>query len=173
MNRADLVRRLAAHKAAAAALEDALKRDARAEYEEQGTAPTWRLDGARVQVSLSTDRCVVADEETFMDWFAALLPDEVVTSTVRVVRNPAVLKQFLENIAAHGPVPDGETPRDLSPGDTTEAADGAGQVVPGLRWVKGGEYVATSIYVDPTVKRRLAASAARYVEGAPMPELEA
>lgn len=85
MNRFEMIRRTlmwesvaAAAKAKANALRDDLTADARAEYAEQGTAPTWRLpDIGTVTLPVSREVVYVADEAALTAWVKAFHPEEV------------------------------------------------------------------------------------------------
>ena len=88
MNRKDLIARYIWLDQVAKAAGDAkrvlaaeLNADARAEYEEQQTASTWRIPGmATVPQSVTNDAVVVKDEPKFVDWVARRFPTEVAGS---------------------------------------------------------------------------------------------
>lgn len=172
MNRAELVRRLAAHRAAVDALETALDADLRAEYAEQGTRGTHRLDGARVTASVYANTAVVAEETLFLLWLRKRYPGVVIEQTKLVVASSTWLKGFLESAAKRGPV--ARRLGDLEETEVLDAVtDSTGEVIPGVRYRAGGEYKSTSMTVDPEVVARLSLAAQRYAsEGVPMPELE-
>lgn len=162
MNRAELVRRYAAHKAAAAACEKALKDEAWRIFDEEESADTWRLPRVgKVSVSLSTPGAHVIDKDKdkFMDWVAVRYPTEVVTEvvTVRSVRNPAWLSDLLTRL-----IP--ADPKKLGPDDATFCEGDEGEIIPGVEWRPGGRYLHASITVDPQLKRQFAAAARAYVE---------
>lgn len=154
MNRAELVRRLAAHEAAAKALRSALETEARAELEENGTAPSWRLnDGTTVVVRCSTGGLVVTDEDAFVAWARSQFPMEFVEETTVRFRNEGFRKRLIEGLDAFSV--DGELPAFVG-----RTASGA--------------YRSTSITIAPDTKDRMAASARKYaLAGGTMPELEA
>lgn len=89
MNRQELIWRtllwesiVSAARAKASAMRDELTADARAEYAEQGTAPTWRLpDIGTVSLPVSRETVYVADETALIDWARRFHPDEVETVT--------------------------------------------------------------------------------------------
>lgn len=170
MNRAELVRRLAAHRAAVAALETALDTELRAEYEEQGTAGTHRLGGARVISSVYGPAAVVAEETRFMPWLRERYPGTVLEEVRLVVASPTWLRRFLASAAGRGPAV-----QRLDDGTTVPNAviDELGEFIPGVRYRPGGTYKSTSVTVDKDVEARLKIAAERYAsEGEAMPELE-
>lgn len=141
MNRTELVQaciwldQLAAQaKAERAKLAAQLSADARAEFEEQGTAPTWRIpDVAVVAASVSHEAAFVSDEKAFVEWMAKRFPSEV--ETVTRVR-PAWQTAFLSGLQSAGEVacaPDGE-------------------VVPGVSVRPGGEFAGVSIRATGAAK---------------------
>lgn len=89
MNRSDAIQQVliweqvaAAARAKATKLRDDLTADARAEYAEQGTAPTWRLpDIGTVSLPVSKETVYVADEQAFLDWAQQFHSGEVETVT--------------------------------------------------------------------------------------------
>lgn len=154
MNRFEMIRRTlmwdqvaAAAKAKAAQLRGELTADARAEYAEQGTAPTWRLpDIGTVTLPVSSERVVVADEEALTDWVQKFHPSEVETFT-------RVRPGFLSVLLAE------------SKGD----GDGVvwmreGALVPGLAVVEGGRPGSLSFRPSPMAKQIAAAGAERLLE---------
>jgi glutamate/tyrosine decarboxylase-like PLP-dependent enzyme len=155
VNRAELIQRIAAHEAAAKALRDALAAEARAELEENHTAPSWTLgDGSRVSVSTSTGGAVVTDEEAFIDWARAVYPLELVERTVVSFRNDSFRKRVITELAEQCRVNGWELPSFLT---STPA----------------GVYRSTSITIAPETKRRMEESARTYaLAGESMPELE-
>lgn len=127
--------------------------DARAEFEEQGTAPTWRIpDVATVAASVSHASVYVCDETAFTRWVAARYPTEVETiERVRAAWQAGFLVRALGSV---GIVNDPET----------------GEVVPGLAIRPGGQFAGVSIRPTAAAKevftaladaglRQLAASA--------------
>jgi hypothetical protein len=147
--RADLVRsiliwdRVAASAAKVAAeLREQLARDARAEYAEQGTAPTWRLpDLATVTLPVSRQTVAVADQAALTAWMATRRPEQV--QTVQQIR-PAGLKALLGQIC----VVDGDLP-------TLDD----GELVPGLTVRPGGQPRALTLRAAPEATAVLDAEA--------------
>lgn len=158
MNRAELVRRLAAHEAAAAALREALEGEAREELDANGTAPSWRLgDGTTVVVRTSKGGLFVTDEEAFVQWARQQYPGEFVEETTVKFRNPGFRKRLIE---AWQEALDDEN-------NETGLPDFLDREPQGL-------YRSTSITVAPATKTRMKESARLYVlAGRSMPELEA
>lgn len=149
----EMVTRMAAHEAAAAALRAEIERAGHREYLEKGVATTWRLPGAQVIVSASKPRVVITDQGAFTSWLAAAYPDEVVRREVIEPRNPTWVKRLLEELASR--------PSDV-------------QYVQGVRFDKGRQYRTTSVRLDRDVTDALAASAKLYAAGqGSMPELDA
>jgi hypothetical protein len=155
MNRMEMIRRTliweqvaTAAKTRAAELRETLTQDARAEYAEQGTAPTWRLpDIGTVTLPVSTERIVVEDEPALVEWAKRDWPSEVVTTeSIR----PAFLRVLLDNIA----VPAGEVAVD----------SGSGQVIPGLAVRAGGTPQSLSFRPTRDAKAVAAAGAERLIE---------
>lgn len=149
MNRSDLVSGIAyldaiaaAARAKSSALRAMLEADARAEYEEQHTAPTWRIpDVATVTAGVSHEAVVVCNERAFTDWVAARYPAEVQPSV-----RPSWQTVFLAKAEADG----------------DKAVDPAtGEVVPGLTVRSGGEFTGISVRVAATAKTVLADLAGR------------
>lgn len=127
MNRHDLITRTlmlesvaVEAKARAQKLRDLLAADARAEFEEQGTAPTWRIqDVGTVTLPVSSERVVVSDEAALTRFAKERFPDEVeVLERIR----PAFLP-VLVGLMDH---------------DSDRVFDGEGTVVPGLTVRPGG-----------------------------------
>lgn len=137
MNRADTVRAVLACEALAKELRAALVADARAEYDEQGTVPTWRLPGVTAAASTSNPTAVVADEKAFTDWVSTRNPTEVETVTITRVRDAwrtAVLGTAVKLGAAC-------------------TADG--EVIPGVEYRSGGEYRSLSLNPERDLKDQL------------------
>jgi hypothetical protein len=156
VNRAELIQRLAAHEAAAKALRSALEAEARAELEENRTAPAWTLeDGSRVSVRVSTGGLYVTDEDGFITWVRAHYPDEVVEETVVRFRNDLFRRRLLADL-------------------TRKMVDnGGGELPPFLDWEPKGVYRSTSVTIATETKERMATSAKMYaLAGLTMPELE-
>lgn len=149
MNRTQIVQavvfldQLAAHaKAEGAKLRDQLTADARAEYEEQGTAPTWRIpDVATVAASVTHESVSVADEEAFTAWVKSRYSTEV--EMVAKIR-AAWLALFLSNAKISGDY----------------AVDPfSGEVVPGLAVREGGRFSGISVRATSEAKAVFAAVA--------------
>lgn len=154
MNRTEIVRaciwldQLAGHvKTERARLAAELAADARAEYEEQGTAPTWRIpDVATVSASVSHAAVYVADEESFTDWVAKRYPTEV--ETIQRIRS-AWLADFLK--------------RALGSVDVVADPD-TGERVPGLGIRGGGQLSGISIRASAAAKEVFSIVARRGLE---------
>lgn len=148
MNRAEHIEALAAVDALARALREALNADARAEYEEQGTVPSWRLPGFTVSTSLSLDSAVIVDEAEFKGYVTSAFPTEVETVTITRVR-PAWQATFLKALAARG-----------------DACDADGRVVAGVQIRPGGEFGSVSVIPNADTKERLRAASVEIASGA-------
>lgn len=144
MNRAELVRALAACEALAEQMREALNADARAEFDEQGTAPTWRMRDFTVTASLTKDTVVVADPAAFMKWVKLAYP-----AAVEEQVNPQWQRDFLNR----------KVRREDPPSDVE------GQVIPGLGLRPGGQIKAVSVLPAAEVKARLTQAAAEIVAG--------
>jgi hypothetical protein len=112
-----------------------LAADARAEFEEHGTAPTWRIpDVATVAASVSHPSVTVGDHVRFQRWVGRRYPTEI--EEILVVR-PAWLADFLKRCKV----------------DDLDAVDpDTGEVVPGLTVVPGGEFGGVSIRATGAAK---------------------
>ncbi len=158
-----MLARLAAHRAATEALERALKDDAEQEYVTNGTVPTWRIGSSRITGAVNHTRVEIVNQDEFMEWARDRCPDEVAEVTRLEFRNPAVQEKIREELLLKST----ETYPSLaawSPGDTAPVViDEGAEVVPGVRFVKGGGYRSTSITIDPAVKRDMARLALEYV----------
>lgn len=85
MTRADLARDLLVLEqvakrayARAAVLREQLEREARGEYEQHGSAPTWRFpDVGQVALPLSQEKVAVGDEHALIAWVVDREPDLV------------------------------------------------------------------------------------------------
>lgn len=126
MNRADVIRqvflwdRVAEQaKQRAGAFRAMLQVDANAEYDEQGTAPTWRLpDIAKVVLPVSKATAVVRDEGALTKWVHLRNPDEV---------ELRVRPSYVEALRAGARI-DGDV-----------VTDKDGTVIPGMAAVPGGK----------------------------------
>jgi len=148
VNRAEIARAIVACEAMAKQLRVALEADALAEYEEQGTVPTWRLPGLKVVGSTTNDAAYVADEQTFLAWVQDRYPSEVETVTLTRVR-PVWQKAFLADVAKRG-----DPPCDLD-----------GEAVPGVRWIPGGAFGGLAFRPDPSLKALVREHAREIVAG--------
>lgn len=149
MNRADVSRAIAACESMAAEMRRALAADARSEFEEQGTLPTWRLPGIVVSGSTTHPSVVVSDEKAFLAWVKEYHPTEV--EEVRFERpRPQWQTPFLKGVAARG----------------EPMVDKDGVEVEGLTYRPGGDFAGISITVESDVKAMLADYAVEVVTGA-------
>jgi len=146
VNRAELTRGIVACETLARELRAALTADARSEFDEQGTAPTWRLPGLTVSTAMTADSVAVVDEAAFTAWVAKAYPTEV--ETVTAVR-PAFRAKLLGDAAGRG--------------DPPCSADG--EVIPGVEFRPGGEFRAVSVRPSSGLRSQLAAKAKDIVEG--------
>lgn len=112
---------VAAEAAARAAEQRALLfAQARQEFEQERIAPTWRIPGlGTVPLSMTADRVDVADEAVYTAWVAERHPEQIETIT-RV--RPAFDGVLRKGAAKRG-----------------AACTVEGEVIPGLRFVPGGE----------------------------------
>lgn len=156
MNRFEHIRRVlvwesvaAAARAKAAGIRDQLTADARAEYEEQGTAPTWRLpDIGTVSLPVSKETVYVADERALLAWVKAFPADDAdVIETVERIK-PWYVADLLRLVQ----VVDGNVIDDL------------GTVVPGLAVRPGGTPGSLSFRPSTLAKEVAAAGAERLME---------
>lgn len=138
MNRSIVVRALAACETLAGKLREALNADARAEFEEQGTAPTYRMPGYTVSASLSKPSAHVSDETAWRKWVKFAYPAAVIE-----VVNPAWQKDFLAKALA----------RALDSG--LPLADADGTVLPGVEIAPGGQIRAVAVKPTPQEKAAL------------------
>lgn len=131
MNRSDKARAIVVFEELAAALRTELYGEAAAEHAE-GSTPTWRMGDVTVSSALSNPTAAIDDQEAFLAFVREAHPSEVetiVTETTRV--RPSFTSQLIKWIAKAG-VP----------------CDQDGRVVPGVRYLPGGEL--RSISVKPT-----------------------
>lgn len=136
--RDEILRRYLVYKAAQAALHEALKAEGRVEHEAHGMVPTWRAAYATASGSTTEDHVEITDEEKLVAYIAGKYPTEVVTRTVTSVRNPEWLERLLQGWADAGPEEDGAT-----------LLDEEGTVIPGAKFVQGGEYITVSVTPKP------------------------
>lgn len=146
LNRAQIVRTIAACDALAAELRNALKADAAAEYAEQGTAPTWRMPGFTVSTSITHDAIEVVDERAWRAYVKQAYPTEIET-VIRV--RPAWQNVFFAGVAQRGDPP----------------CDVEGTVIPGLVFVAGGDFKSVSVLPLAGTKANLRAVAQEIVAG--------
>lgn len=155
MNRAEVIMRYLAHRAAAAAFREALEADARAELEEHQTAPTWRLPFATVPTAVEHDGVEIVDETKLITYLERKHPDEV--KTVKAVRNPQWLGLLLNEAAERG-APAGEDPEQ-------RIVDADGEEIPGVKFRPGGRFKSISVVPTDALRRRLAKVAESYING--------
>lgn len=142
MNRADVVKGVlvweqvaAAAKDKAAVFREQLNADARAEFEEQGTAPTWRLpDIGAVTLPVSVETVYVSDMDALLKWAADRYPAEV--QTVVQLR-----PEFVAGLTARALVDDGQV-----------IDERIGEVIPGFALRAGGVPKSLSIRPTPAAK---------------------
>jgi len=116
--------------------------DARAEFVEQGTAPTWRIpDVATITASVTHESVGVADDAAFVSWVAVRYPTEV--ETVTVVR-PAWRAYLLTQAVVNGEV---------------ACLPDTGEVVPGLSVRAGGDFAGIAIRATAAAKAAFGAVA--------------
>lgn len=139
MNREEMARLLAMHKAAAGALEQALRSEARQEQEKGGGAPTWRLRAATVAARTAHAQAVVTDTQAWLGWLEARHPGS--TRMVREPVNPKFANQVREAMA---PFPE----RDQDGRTTGRFLDEDGTVVPGVVFERGGQPLNASITLN-------------------------
>lgn len=132
----------AAAKAEAGKLRERVYAEAKADFDVEGTAPTWRIpDVATIAASVSHESVSVGDAKAFAAWVRERYPTEV--EDVPTVR-PAWLAGFLERAEINGDVAcDPET----------------GEVVPGLSVRDGGRFAGVSIRPTADAKAVFAAVA--------------
>jgi hypothetical protein len=131
MNRSEKARAVVLFEELAVALRAELFGEAAHEHS-QGSTPSWRMGEVTVSSSLSNPTVVIDDQAAFLAYVQATYPTEVetvVTTTTQV--RPHFAKDVLTRLAKSGDVVDHE-----------------GTVVPGLRFVPGGNL--RSISVKPT-----------------------
>lgn len=147
MNRVEMVQQILtleavanAAKARAEVLRLELSTAARAELEEQGTAPTWRMpELGTVQLPLSQESFSVRDPEALAAWVAKRYPTEVQTKPV--VR-PSFVGILLETAKSNGDAAcDPET----------------GEVIPGMAVRSGGQPQSLRVTPDRDAKAAFAA----------------
>lgn len=125
--------------AEAATARAALEADARAELERDGTAPTWRIPGlATVPLGTTKPRVDVVDGDAYMVWLLDRYPDEV---------QPSVRPAFDIRLRAEA----------AKLGDPVDPR--TGELIPGLRFVPGGQAKGVSVRAADGVKERMAAEA--------------
>lgn len=146
MNRAQVVQAIAACDALAAELRKQLRADAQADFEEQGTATTWRMPGYTVSTSITHDSVEVVDERAFLQYVEEVHPTEV-ERTVRV--RPAFQLVLFEGVVSRGDPP----------------CDRDGRVIPGLAFRRGGEFKSVTVLPLAATKASLRAIAADIASG--------
>ena len=155
MNRAEVIMRYLAHKAAAAAFRSQLEADARAEYEEHGTAPTWRVPFSTVSAAIEHDGVEVVDETKVIAYLQRKHPGEV--KTVVVVRNPTWLGNLLAEAAERGVA--------VAVDEKDRIIDEDGEEIPGVALRPGGTFKSISVTPTDAMRRELASMARRYADG--------
>lgn len=173
--RSERMRLMMAHKAAYRALEASLKDDAAEEYEREHVGVSWRLpSGGSIFTSHAHDAVVVTDHAAFLAWVERAYPDEV--QTVKQVRESWFTAFSKHGLAVISNDDNGDitNPDEGAPGERFEVADAnGGELVPGLRWVRGGGLTSVSVKVDKDAERRMNLAAAAYAQGTgTMPGLE-
>lgn len=146
MNRAQAVQAIAACDALAAELRKALRADAQAEFEEQGTAPTWRLPGYTVSTAVTHNSIEVVSEADWIRYVGANYRTEI-EEILRV--RPAFQMAFFAEVVERGDPP----------------CDKDGQVIPGLAFRPGGEFRSVSVLPMAATKQSLRTIAAEIVAG--------
>jgi hypothetical protein len=161
LSRAEMARRMLAHRAAADAFEKALKDGAENEYREQGTVPSWKIpDVATVSGNMTADALTVSDEAAFLNWLAVNLPAEVEeVPATRRIRNPTSLLAALRDVL------EAADADELEPGGQTFLVHPkTAEIVPGLLFTRGGRWKHASIKPDARLLRRMAICARLHVE---------
>jgi hypothetical protein len=151
MNRAEVIRqvflwdRVAEQAVAQAAVFRAmLQAEAVAEFKEQGTAPTWRLqDIAAVVLPISRTAPVVADHEALAKWVSLTRPSEV---ELRV--RPAYVKALRDGARIAGDA----------------VIDREGTVIPGMAVRDGGVPGSVTLTAEAAAKQVAAEAAERVLD---------
>jgi hypothetical protein len=134
-------------KARAQAARQVLAAEASAELERDGIAPTWRIPGlGTVPLGVTSDTVVVDDADAYTKWVADRYPTEV--ETVAHVRG--VFDGHLRRAAAER----GDPPCDPK----------TGKVIPGLRFVAGGQPRGIQIRPDSAAKEALSQVASGWLD---------
>lgn len=162
MTRAEKLRLMLAHAAAAKQLRLELEHQAGREHSEEGTRVVWNLPGISAYASETHDHAEVADPDAFFDYLEHRYPTEVERREIREVRNQTWLTGLMEAWAKRGPAPRRESAlADEPPG----VLDEEGTEIPGLKWVEGGAFKAFTVRPSGELARRLAQAARRYARG--------
>lgn len=148
MNRAEVVRGIAACEAMAKRLRAKLTAEAETEFVNEGMVPSWKLAGITVSGSLTHPSVAITDEAAFLAWASERYPTEVETVAVTRVR-AAWQGPFLEGVAGRGNPP----------------CDAQGEEIPGLEWRPGGSFGGISVRVDPEIKAVIAQHADEIADG--------
>lgn len=148
-----------AHKAAAEQCEAALKSRALDAFEKGDLAsgPLPGLGRVELRFSQGGPSVVPELEQQFLMWLRERMPDEVVV--VFKLRDPGYAKLYLGQQAT--PV----DPDELGPGEPTFMVDKRGEVIPGVKWTKGGRLETVALTRDSDMKRRLDKAAHGYARG--------
>lgn len=160
MKRADKLRLLAVAEAVAGAIRKELKTDAEKSFVDDGVSASWSSDGVSCVGSRTHDRVEVADQDELMCYLVKHHPEWV--TTVVVPRNPEHLKTWLADLAKAGP--EGGVWPEQPGGSAPVAGD-----VPGLVFIRGGQFKTVSVSVDGTAKRELAKLATVSLAGGLIP----
>lgn len=125
-----------------------LETQARAEFTRDRAAPTWRIPGiGTVPLNLANDRVDVVDANAFTAWVTARFPEQIETTTTTRVRpayETVVRKAALKRGAA---------------------CDEQGEVIPGLKFVPGGQPKGIAVRATDDAKASAAALAGAALEG--------
>lgn len=151
MNRADVIRQILLWErvaeqatARAAVFRQQLQADAAAEFDEQGTAPSWRLpDVAQVVLPVSRTAPVVADHEALAKWVSLVRPAEV---ELRV--RPAYVKALRDAARVEGDV----------------VIDKDGTVIPGMEVRPGGNPGSVTLTPESAGKEAAVEAAGRVLD---------
>lgn len=162
MNRTDRVREVlrleglaAAAKKRAAEHRAALDAEARAELDQHGTAPSWRMPGiGTVALPVSTEAPVIDDIAALTKWCRERHPSEV--ETVEQIR-PAFQAALLARLVCDGDV--------VVDPDT-------GEIVPGMAVRRGGMPMSLTIRPSREVRDEYTAAGERLVDGLLLVESE-
>jgi hypothetical protein len=162
VTRAEKIRLMLAHTAAAKALRAELEAAARHEHDHEHVRVKWDVPGIAAFATQAHDHAEVADPDAFFTYLEKRFPTEIITRTVREVRNQRWLSDLLEAWVKRGPAP--RRPSAL-PDEPPGVLDEDGSLIPGLKWVAGGAFKSLTVKPDGAVSRRLDQAARRYALG--------